>query len=458
MMQVESREQLSIILNSLREKWISGPAGSGKKWLVLKKVSMLIKDAYWRGTKEKILVVCYSKPLSLMFAKTFQDEVMNTLGNENFQEVVTVKTFESLLHDITGSESGNTDQEKAEHVAQALELVEKGTVFTQRYDHIFVDECQDLCGDKWPALFKRLHKDDDDDDDDLCEPKHIWFLYDANQNLKISKVKYQHHRELIKKSFWLSKVFRNTQMVFEQSKKYFELKIPNVKPIELGHGVCGPQIKWDDSLTSQSVEVECGARCIRKHIEDLRRQKVDDKDICILTQNVVIRDEISSELKKARIENQNAEDWIQNDVNKVVVESVWRFKGLESKVIVLYNPPFPQENEWTVKNLKELLYTAICRSFCYVIVISTKNGCDFLKHWLGMIDQEIIEGRFTSTFKSQKDALLNNRFSKRGMETQYESGPPEPESPSKRSIEDDDDDVDPNNIKLSPAKLCCFCL
>ena len=427
-MQVETREQLSIILNSLRELWISGPAGSGKTWLVLKKVSMLIKDAYWRGTKEKILVVCYNEPLSLMFAKTFQDEVMGILGNEHFQEVVTVKTFESLLHDITGSESGNTDQEKAEHVAQALELVEKGTVFTQRYDHIFVDECQDLCGDKWPTLFKRLHKDDDedddDDDDDLCEPKHIWFLYDANQNLKISKVKYQHH------SFCLSKVFRNTQMVFEQSQKYFELKISIGKPIELGHGVCGPQIKWDDSLTSQSVEVECGARCIRKHIEDLRRQKVDDKDICILTQNVVIRDEISSELKKARIENQNAEDWIQNDVNKVVVESIWRFKGLESKVVVLYNPPFPQENEWTVKNSKELLYTAISRCFCYVIVISTKNGCDLLKHGMWMIDQEIIDGRFTSTFKS----------------------------PSKPSIEDDDDDVDPNNIKLSPAKLCCFCL
>ena len=431
--EVETREQLSIILNSLRELWISGPAGSGKTWLMLKKISMLIKDAYWRGTKEKILVVCYSEPLSLMFAKTFQDEVKGILGNEHFQEVVTVKTFELLLHDITGSESGNTDQEKAEHVAQALELVEKGTVFTQRYDHIFVDECQDLCGDKWPTLFKRLHKDDeeddDDDDNDLCEPKHIWFLYDANQNLKISKVNYQHHRELIKKSFWLSNVFRNTQMVFEQSKKYFELKISDVKPIELGHSVCGSEIKWDDSLTSQSVEVECGARCIRKHIEDLRRQKVDDKDICILTQNVVIRDEISLELKKARIENQNAEDWIQNDVNKVVVESIWRFKGLESKVVVLYNPPFSRENGWTVKNLKELLYTAISRCFCYLIVISTKNGCDLLKHWM-MIDQEIIDGRFTSTFKS----------------------------PSKRSIEDDDDDIDPNNIKLSPAKLCCSCL
>ena len=470
--EVETREQLSIILNSLREKWITGPAGSGKTWLLEKKVSMLIKDAYWRSTKEKILVVCYNKPLSLMLEKKFNDVVMDISENANFQKVFTVKTFESLLYDITRSTSGNRDQEKAEHVAQALELVEKGTVFTQKYDHIFVDECQDLCGDKWPTLFKRLHKDDDDDDDDdnddddddndWCEPKHIWFLYDTNQNLKISKVQYQHHRESIKKSFWLSKVFRSTRMVFEQSKKYFKSKIPNVKPIELGHDVCGLEIKWDDSLTSPSVEVECGARCIRKHIEDLRRQKVDDKDICILTQNAVIRNEISSELKKVRIENQNAEHSIQNDVNKVVVESIWRFKGLESKVVVLYNPPFSQENEWTVKRLKELLYTAVSRCFCYLIVISTKPGCDALKSRMG-IDQKIIDGRgeashqssdrLTSMFKWQKNALFNDRFSKRGMESQYESGPPEPESPSKRSIEDDDDDVDPNDMKRSPAKL-----
>ena len=470
--EVETREQLSIILNSLREQWITGPAGSGKTWLLEKKVSMLIKDAYWRGTKEKILVVCYNKPLSLMLEKKFNDVVMDISGNANFPKVFTVKTFESLLYDITGSKSGNRDQEKAEHVAQALELVEKGTEFTQTYDHIFVDECQDLCGDKWPTLFKRLHKDDDDDDDDdnddddddndWCEPKHIWFLYDTNQNLKISEVQYQHHRESIKKSFWLSKVFRSTRMVFDQSKKYFKSKIPNVKPIELAHDVCGLEIKWDDSLTSPSVEVECGARCIRKHIKDLRRQKVDDKDICILTQNAVIRNEISSELKKVRIENQNAEQSIQNDVNKVVVESIWRFKGLESKVVVLYNPPFSQENEWTVKRLKELLYTAVSRCFCYLIVISTKPGCDALKSRMG-IDQKIIDGRgeashqssdrLASMFKWQKNALFNDRFSKRGMETQYESGPPEPESPSKRSIEDDDDDFDPNDIKRSPPKL-----
>ena len=51
------------------------------------------------------------------------------------------------------------------------------------------------------------------------------------------------------------------------------------------------------------------------------------------------------------------------------------------------------------------------------------------------------------------NSLFNDPFSKRGSETRYESGPPEHKSASKRSIEDDDNDGDPNDIKRSPAKL-----
>ena len=151
-----TKEQLSVILNSVPEQWITGPAGSGKTWLLMKKVVMLAQKALLQGTKEKILVACYNRPLSMMFAKVFEDELISFQESGELKEVVEVKTFESLLSDITGSRSGDSDQEKEKHVAQALEVVEQGSVFTQRYDHVFVDECQDLCGDRWPSFFKRL--------------------------------------------------------------------------------------------------------------------------------------------------------------------------------------------------------------------------------------------------------------------------------------------------------------
>ena len=469
-LELRTKEQLSVSLNSVPEQWITGPAGSGKTWLLMEKVVMLAQKALIQKTREKILVVCYNRPLSKMFEKKFEDRLLNHLESGELEDVVEVKTFERLLSDIIGSRTGNSDQEKEKHVAQALEVVEQGSVFTQRYDHVFVDECQDLCGDRWPTLFRRLQKDDDDDDDDDGDddddddddqPKHIWFLYDTNQYVGLSEEQYKHHKKSIRKGATLTKVYRSTGNIFDQSKKYFRANNSNAEPIRLAHDVRGPEITWDNSLVGKVVDVAC----IVKHIKKLRRDKVDAKDICILTKDVHIRDDISSKLKKMRIETQNAEDLFgrNSSVNKVVVESIRRFKGLESKVVVLYNPQFLQKSDWPVKKVKELLYTAMSRCFCYLIVITTKPGCNALKSEEGITEKKIIHHRRDASFQnseglkseyiSQMNSLFNDPFSKRGSETRYESGPPEHKSPSKRSIEDDDNDGDPNDIKRSPAKL-----
>ena len=459
-----TKQQLSVVLDSEPKKWITGPAGSGKTWLLMKKVLMLAKKALLKGSEEKILVACYNKPLSMMFKHKFKDKLFSFLKSGELEEVVEVKTFESLLFDVTGPRSGDSDQEKENHVSQALEVVEQRSAFAQQYDHVFVDECQDLYGNRWQTLFERLLKDEDEDDSSFDEPKHLWFLYDTNQYLRLSEEQYKQHWKSIRKSAKLTKVFRSTGSIFDQSKKYFRAENSNAEPIALGHNVRGPEITWDNSLKSRKVTEDAGAACIAKHIKELRRNKVVGKDICILTQNFErIREGISSELNKMEIETQNAADLFGKDLheNKVVVESIRRFKGLESKVVVLYNPPFFQDINWSVKKVKKLLYTAVSRCFCYLVVITTIHGCNALRSEEGITEQEIKHGRqeasiqssegLKSEYISQMNSLFNDTFSKRGSETCYESGPPEHKSPSKRSIEGDDNDGDPNN-KCSRVK------
>lgn len=459
-----TKQQLSVVLDSEPKKWITGPAGSGKTWLLMKKVLMLAKKALLKGSEEKILVACYNKPLSMMFKHKFKDKLFSFLKSGELEEVVEVKTFESLLFDVTGPRSGDSDQEKENHVAQALEVVEQRSAFAQQYDHVFVDECQDLYGNRWQTLFERLLKDEDEDDSSFDEPKHLWFLYDTNQYLRLSEEQYKQHWKSIRKSTKLTKVFRSTERIFDQSKKYFRAENSDAEPIVLGHSVRGLEITWDNSLKSRGVTEDAGAACIAKHIKELRRNKVVGKDICILTQNFErIREGISSELNKMEIETQNAADLFGKDLheNKVVVESIRRFKGLESKVVVLYNPPFFQDINWSVKKVKKLLYTAVSRCFCYLVVITTKHGCNALRSEEGITEQEIKHGRqeasiqssegLKSEYISQMNSLFNDTFSKRGSETCYESGPPEHKSPSKRSIEGDDNDGDPNN-KCSRVK------
>ena len=459
-----TKQQLSVVLDSEPKKWITGPAGSGKTWLLMKKVLMLAKKALLKGSEEKILVACYNKPLSMMFKHKFKDKLFSFLKSGELEEVVEVKTFESLLFDVTGPRSGDSDQEKENHVSQALEVVEQRSAFAQQYDHVFVDECQDLYGNRWQTLFERLLKDEDEDDSSFDEPKHLWFLYDTNQYLRLSEEQYKQHWKSIRKSTKLTKVFRSTERIFDQSKKYFRAENSDAEPIVLGHSVRGLEITWDNSLKSRGVTEDAGAACIAKHIKELRRNKVVGKDICILTQNFErIREGISSELNKMEIETQNAADLFGKDLheNKVVVESIRRFKGLESKVVVLYNPPFFQDINWSVKKVKKLLYTAVSRCFCYLVVITTKHGCNALRSEEGITEQEIKHGRqeasiqssegLKSEYISQMNSLFNDTFSKRGSETCYESGPPEHKSPSKRSIEGDDNDGDPNN-KCSRVK------
>lgn len=373
----KTREQLNVLLNSTAEQWITGPAGSGKTWLLMEKVVMLAKKV---KTSEKILVVCNSKPLSKMFLATFKEH-----------SVVEVMTFDDLLCDITKERSGDSKHEKEEHVANAVEQLEKDSAAIQQYDHIFVDECQDLCGDKWPILFQKLQKNADvqsvgEADGIFIDSKHIWFLYDTNQYLGLSYQQDQFLREARKKTVRLFKVLRNTGNVFHQSRKYFKSKV--TEEIELGHSEFGLPVEWDDSLPSTEDPQYQGAEAIKKHISELRLHKVKDQDICVLVRDIKIRDELKSKFEDLEVQTQDAEQLFDTKTkpqNKIIIESIEQFKGLESKVVVLFNPPF-LDKDWSVN---ERLYTALSRCFCYLVVITTKHGCRALQSKKGTHDKII---------------------------------------------------------------------
>ena len=460
----KTREQLQVLLDSTAEQWITGPAGSGKTWLLMEKVKRLAEKALIKETGEKILVVCYNRPLSKMFSTTFKQHLNDLLENvtEELSSVVKVVTFDELLYEITEVKSGSSDQEKREHVAEAVKLLEKGTSSNQQYDHIFVDECQDLCGDKWPILFKKLQKDANDlfdESDDEGECKHIWFLYDANQYLRFSD---QQHQFNLKKTTKLSRVLRNTGNVFKQSRKYYKSKVTG--ELQLGHSEDGLSIKMDDSLSSTEDPGYQGAEAITKHISTLRLHNVKDKDICVLVKNVRIRDELKAKLTHLGVKTQDAEELFDTTKgqNNVIVESIWRFKGLESKVVILYNPPFFEDKDWTVKTTNEILYTAVSRCFCYLVVITTKQGCKALQSPKGLQEKTSSTAGtqenpamlhssedLASAKISQYNALFKEAFGKRAIDSQYESGPPE--SSNYKHDGDDDDGKDESHI--SPPKV-----
>ena len=369
----KTAEQLKVLLSSSAEQWVSGPAGSGKTWVLIEKVKQL--GASRCG--ERILVVCFNRPLSKMLEKQFKD----------FSSVVEVKTFLKLLYEFTGKKC-YSDREKEESISLAVKS-RKGKV--PEYDHVFVDECQDLIGDKWPVLFQKLWKGNEDDSGttEVTTCKYKWFFYDTNQYVGWSEECFQRHKKALVESTKLTRVLRNTGNIFDQSKKYLQPSTCSTEEITLGHEEWGLNIKWKDSLASRLESEMIGVESVVDFITDVRNKGVSDGDICVLVENRQVRERLSCELKGLNVDNQNAEEQFEGSHKKVVVESVRRFKGLESKVVILYNPEFRVKNN---KYIKELLYTAFSRCSCYLVVITTKEGLTGLKSVEGVSVDDLDNG------------------------------------------------------------------
>lgn len=355
--------RLESLVTAPVEQWISGPCGSGKLWLLIKRVQEIA--AY---PKEKALVVCFSKLLAMK------------LNKELRFENVTVMTFVDLFMELGVVVSSSEHVDKG-HVNEALKMLEEGTVQVQRYHHIFVYECEDLEDDEWPALFKKLSTNDREG---LSGCKHIWFFYDPNLNLSGRSAE---HVESLNRGTRLFRVCRNTVNISEQAMKYFETGVsaaPSPKP---GHEVYGPTIDWDGRLKSRDDKENIGPQLVKEHIEDLNRNKVESREICILTENKDVRTNVISELNKVGIQSQNATDHLGNDEtcrDKVVVETIKNFKGLSSDVVVLYNLPYSETRTWKKKTVKSLLYLGISSCVCKLVVITTECGCKALQSKEGM--------------------------------------------------------------------------
>ncbi|XP_078579812.1 uncharacterized protein LOC144863989 [Branchiostoma floridae x Branchiostoma japonicum] len=63
-------DELNHFMNDTPKQYITGPAGSGKTWLLVQKAQEVAKN----NTNHKILILCYNKPLSLYLYSEFPEE------------------------------------------------------------------------------------------------------------------------------------------------------------------------------------------------------------------------------------------------------------------------------------------------------------------------------------------------------------------------------------------------
>ena len=97
----------------------------------------------------------------------------------------------------------------------------------------------------------------------------------------------------------------------------------------------GFPIEWDDSLEDTIVQ---GPKLVVNWINKLQKGKVHLEDICILVWDERVQRELRDEIDRIGGRSQTGDDLIKMSRNSAVVETISHFKGLESKVVILFDP------------------------------------------------------------------------------------------------------------------------
>ena len=406
----QTQQQMKILARNYSPfLWIRGPAGSGKTHLLIEKVVTLAENILGFDhcmANEKILVLCFNSVLCKALKKIIQS-YLHVPEGKDVSSFLHFKTFTKLVKELAHLSEPPNNQEREESVKLALENV-KASNGEYMYDHIFVDEAQDLYGKEWPKLLKHMHRNCQVAKEGiLAKPGFFWVMYDMNQYLYFEKEQAcSRFAKYLLNSAGLNRVFRNTECVFRQSKKYYKSSMHNDSPISLGHAVSGVPIKWDASLAKRSGEEKEGAKEVIQWIAKLRKKKVHRKDICILVENEDKKQILLHEMECIGERAQTADDFVEKSHDCVVLETTRRFKGLESKVVILYNPPF--QNDPSICT-KELLYTAVSRCSCFLVVISTKEGCKALRSEVGVNEEHKGRRPHTSWLKRTAGVLQSQQ-------------------------------------------------
>ena len=405
----QTQQQMKILAGNYSPVlWIRGPAGSGKTHLLIEKAVTLAEDVVFDHSKatEKILVLCFNSVLCKALKKTIEGYLHIPEGTD-VSSFVHFKTFTKLVMELAHLSEPPNNHERDESVKVALENV-KATNGKYMYDHILVDEAQDLYGKEWPKLLKHMHRNlQFAKEGILAKPGVFWVMYDMNQYLYFEKEQASSQfSKYLFNSAGLNQVFRNTDCVFRQSQKYYKSSMKNDSPITLGHAVSGVPITWDNSLAKRSGEEKEGAKKVIQWIAKLQNQKVHLKDISILVENEEKKKILQHEMECFGEKTQTGDDLVEKSRNCVVLETSRRFKGLESKVVILYNPPFQDDPSVCTK---ELLYTAVSRCSCYLVVISTQEGCKALKSDGGVNEESRGRRPHTSWLKRPASVLQSQQ-------------------------------------------------
>lgn len=337
----EQQARVFRILGGRRRAVISGGAGTGKTLLAAEKAQALAKN------HQRVLFLCYNRPLcEALKRSTSQTSNVQVLTFHQLCESRAAQVQREHGRDLLAEAAVAYPGKDRFDVQMPFALALSNELLAQKFDAIVVDEAQDFSDEYWFAIEELLS----DSDEGV-----LYVFTDPNQAL------YKKHANLPVKDepFYLTTNCRNTAHIHKAAYRHFR-----------GEATDPPDIEGTEliRITYRSIE-EQAAHIAREVSRLVTREGVRPAQIVILVLGRP-KNQFYDALTKHSLGKSTGWSIEVHDPERVLMETVKRFKGLEAEIVFLWLSPVPNESDD-----RESLYVGLSRAKSMLYVVGTESAC-----------------------------------------------------------------------------------
>lgn len=334
--------QILDFLSSRRRVAICGGAGTGKTILAIEKAKRLASDGF------RTLLTCYNRPLSDWIASELKDFPNIVVSNfdrlaDYFVSIADMKLKKDCLNQAKSTYPG-ADLWRVQMPAAMMFALE---YIDERFDAIVVDEAQDFPDEYWFPLEFLL-------EDAKTSPFYIF--YDVHQNLYQRSLQFP----IDDSPFELTSNCRNTTQIHDFAYRNY----------------AGPRVNQPD-LIGNPVQFVSAAnhekqfeKLTKLIVEMITKKGINSSQIAVLVGDGMNKHSKYEMIKRFTLPNGNS--WsIENGfkANHILVDTVKRFKGLESDIVIVWGLPDIQG-----KDRQEVLYVGSSRARSELIIVTDQES------------------------------------------------------------------------------------
>jgi len=316
---------------------ISGGAGTGKTVLAMEEAVRNAEEGH------KVLLTCYNRPLAEEMKRRIRPS--DNLIVMNFHEFCSRVIADAGIAKPSGSGDQIFRELYPASCIQALKMMPG-----YRFDTIIIDEGQDFLPLWLTALNTALTEKNGGK---------MRVYYDSNQRLYGNTEKTLQDFQLI--PIPLSINIRNTKNIHETAQHYY-----TGDPIE-SFGPEGKEIEYIPADFPNDVRRE-----LRTLVSNLiTKERINPEDIAILADT---KNTISQVIPTGNLAGRLCVSCEKPEEDKIIVDTIRRFKGLERPVVILLVTP-------DVVLSEELLYVAISRARTHLFLIGEKTSLERIRNY-----------------------------------------------------------------------------